>query len=312
LMEGRRASAASSVAPAASTAGRELVLPTGVNVLYAAASSGAIYAPHAYVLVRSQPEGELESLSLVAAPLSEGVVATDLTRARATRWDPGLFAREATPTVSFAPLPPSAMDPKRYASFSKEAIGFAQSALAPVTYTSSMSKLSSEPGEDEVTFRARVVQAARERRDAAVETLKTKHAARAARLDAKRQELERRRQNENAQASVQAVGTAIDVGGALLGALFGGVRRSTITQASRAARSATRAGKERGDVARVDEQLNELEDERQALDAELHAAVGALPQPPMNEVFTQKRGKLKKSELSVVESGLLFAPSEPR
>ena len=84
-------------------------------------------------------------------------------------------------------------------------------------------------------------------------------------------------EREKAQASNQTLTSALSVGGSLLGALFGGGRRgSSISKASTAARSVSRAGKERADVAHAEADAQALREQIEALNAELEAEVSQL------------------------------------
>ena len=105
-------------------------------------------------------------------------------------------------------------------------------------------KMNSVPGGDEVEFRARVAQTLREQRDDAVDALRRKYAARLATLEDRQRRAEQKIDREREQAGSQTISSALDVGGSLLGALFGGGRRrsSMFGKAATAARSVGRVG----------------------------------------------------------------------
>jgi hypothetical protein len=132
--------------------------------------------------------------------------------------------------------------------------------------------LTSEPGEEEGDFRIRLKQVAHEKRDEWTETLKAKYATRIAALESKIRAADEKVAREKAQANQQKFNTAISIGTTLLGAFLGrkAISSSTISRAGTAVRSATRAGKESGDVGLAQEnleilqtQLNELQQEFQ-------------------------------------------------
>jgi hypothetical protein len=125
-------------------------------------------------------------------------------------------------------------------------------------------------------FRARVALALREKRDAAVEALRKKYASRLSTLEDRERRAAQKVERERAQASNQTLSSALSVGGSLLGALFGGSRRSAASKMSTAARSVGRASKERADVAHAEADARALREQVEALNAELEAEVARL------------------------------------
>jgi hypothetical protein len=169
--------------------------------------------------------------------------------------------------------------------------------------------LGSRPGEGEGAFRVRVREALREQRDATLEKLRAKYAPKLARAEQRvrraAEEVERQRSQRNSE----ALGTAISVGATVLGALFG--RRSgvgTIGRATTAARGATRAAREQGDVARAGETHATAEAELRALDAEFQTEVAALrgagAEPVLSEVLLRPR----KTDTQVERVALVWLP----
>jgi hypothetical protein len=318
VMDSRKPSAlavdarASASAPAAGqAAGQPPVLPGGVDAFYApeVAGDATSYEPHVFVAVKLSPEGLPVRSVVLHAPITDGAVPVDFEHAATLDCTPDKLQKEPDPDLAFVPLPRAALDAKRYAAYAKDGLARALSALGPVTYSSAAEKLKSEPGEDERAFRARVMQKARERRDDAVRALSAKFEQKIARVETREQTLRQKLAREEAEATREKLSGALDVGSAILGAFFGrGVSKSTISSASKAARGVAKAAKEHGDTQRVASDLAEAEAERGALMAELEAAVAAIAQPQADEVFEQKVAKLKKADVNVVLSGLLFVP----
>lgn len=166
------------------------------------------------------------------------------------------------------------------------------------------------PFESASDFRARLEQAAREERDAAVRKLREKFAARrsaAARKVAQTREAVEREKSQARSAQMQ---TAISVGTTILGALFGrrGSGLGHISRAGTAARGATRAMKQTSDVGTAQERLAAAEKAAAELEAELEAEIAALPAPSaagLNPPVTL-RLKLLPAILQVQSSGLLW------
>jgi DNA helicase HerA-like ATPase len=290
------------------------VLPSGITTFFLAAPPGATrYAAHAFALVKTEPASGPARTALVHAPIGDGVLPVDFEAGVARPCDPDELARTQSAGLDFAPLPAAALDPKRYAGFAKEAAAYALGALGPVKLSVPALKLESLPDEDESAFRVRVQQAAREQRDEAVAVLREKAEKKLERIAAREAQASARLRREEAEATQHKLSSALDVGGVLLGALFGGgLRKSDLSRASRAAQNVARAGKEHGDVGDLTRELEAIAAERAALEAELAEAIAALPQPRSDEPLTRKVAKLKKAELTVLASGLLFVPGASR
>jgi hypothetical protein len=142
--------------------------------------------------------------------------------------------------------------------------------------------LVSRPGEAEAEFRGRVDLALRERRDAAVDRLRTKHAAETGRLAEREQRALARVERESAQARSQTLQSAISVGATVLGALFGrkALSTGTLGRATTAARGLGRTAREREDVGDAMEALAAVRAARDALEEELRVEVAAIQLGP--------------------------------
>ena len=108
----------------------------------------------------------------------------------------------------------------------------------------------SQPGESEGEFRARLRHLARERRDVEVEKLRNKYARRVARSEENISKAEARVAREEAQRGRAYTKTAWSFGSTIMEVLFGRKTRSRATarSGSRAARDASEAYKQHGDV----------------------------------------------------------------
>jgi len=172
-------------------------------------------------------------------------------------------------------------------------------------------KMTAEPGMTEGEFRTRVALAAREKRDAAVETLRDKYGRKLAALEDRARRATQKVEREKAQATDSTVSTALAVGGSLLGALFGGGRRSSaISKARTAARSASRANKERTDVALAEAEAQAIRDQIEALNAELETEVARLESEwdPAAISIEARTVKPRKSDIAVEDMALVWVP----
>jgi hypothetical protein len=212
-------------------------------------------------------------------------------------------ATQAAPGTSFTLLP-TALNAK--------AVGKLEAGLESWVLRSAVLKLStvseydlvSKPGEAPAEFGARVALAHREARDAQVAKLKAKYQPKLSALEAKLQTAEQRVAKERAQATAATADSAISIGASVLGALFGGGKKS-ITKVASAARSVSRTVEQRGDATRATGAVEQLTTQHQELESELAAEVAALQAtaPPPIETLELKP---KKADITVTRIALLW------
>jgi hypothetical protein len=182
---------------------------------------------------------------------------------------------DGEPGASYAELPELAEQSRSYTSWQRGLKDHVYRNCPLVLHTCKALKEVSKPGEDLGTFKIRLGQLARERRDLEVEKLRTKFAPKIQRMEAQIQRAQQKVETETSQMKHQATQSAISFGTSILGALLGRKTRG-IGGATSAARSASRAAKERGDVQRAKESLESLLPQKDELTAEYEAAVEQL------------------------------------
>jgi hypothetical protein len=121
-------------------------------------------------------------------------------------------------------------------------------------------------------------QAAREKRDAAIEELRTKYATKIHRAEEKARKAEQVVEREEGQLRGAGLQTAVSAGATILTALFGRkkLNYSTIGRGTTTARGAARAMEQREDVKRAKENLEQAERELDELNAEVEEKVARL------------------------------------
>ncbi len=172
-------------------------------------------------------------------------------------------------------------------------------------------KTTAAPGTSEGEFRARLALVLREQRDDAVEALRKKYATRLDTLEDRARRAAQKIEREKAQASSQTLSSALSVGGSLLGALFGGGRRSSAARkASTAARSVGRASKERADVEHAEADERALREQIAALEAELQREVDRLDAglDPQSIPIERRAVRPRKGDLAVDDLALAWRP----
>jgi hypothetical protein len=215
----------------------------------------------------------------VTAPFSEGAVPVDWDSAEPADQKPeDLVGSLPNPNSSFDPLPPAALDAKRYAAWEKDFGQWVLRAERLTLYSAPSVKLTSQAGESERDFRARLSHAGRESRDASVEKLRASYAPKLARLQQRVQSAQEGVSREETQAAAQRTQTMVSVGATVLGALFGrkAITASTLGRATTAVRGVGRSVKESQDVGLAQQRLVEAQNELKALNDELAEEVAAL------------------------------------
>jgi ElaB/YqjD/DUF883 family membrane-anchored ribosome-binding protein len=278
-----------------------LPLPAGARLVYRPALLGVAslrYADAKTAVDHFTRVGVLRELEDGAS--WEGAVEVDAAKLA--------LADEPAAGAGFAPLPPG------LGKGSAERLGKALAAQLVqarplVLHRSAEAGLSSRPGEDEGAFRVRVREALHERRDAALEKLRARYGPRLERAQQKARRAAEEVERQRSQRTSQAVGAAISVGATVLGALFG--RRSgsgTIGRAASAARGATRAAREHGDVGRALEQVAAAEAELRALDAQFQDETAALRAGAGEPALEQIPLRPRKSDTQVERVALIWLP----
>lgn len=172
-------------------------------------------------------------------------------------------------------------------------------------------KLSSGPGEDEGDFRIRLQIAVNEQRDLAAGKLRKKYEVKVQRLEERIRKAEQAIEREQSQASQQKLDTMVSIGSTLLGALFGGGRRSsTARRAGSAMSKANRIRKERQDVENAQENAATLRLQLAALDDALQQDLAAMAEhcdsqrDDLDEVVI----RASASNIHIPVLGLLWQP----
>ncbi len=222
------------------------------------------------------------------------------------------FDRRPLPDAVFAQLPARALSAGSYAAWGKELAAALYRTFTLDLFSAPELKLVSRLDEDEVAFRARAAQLLRESRDQEMAKLKARYAPKVQTLTDQIRRAEERVNREQAQAGHQKMSTAISIGATLLGAFLGRGARSvgTVGRAATAMKSASRIGKESGDVARAAAGLEALRARLSDLEAEFERAVADMggPVTPEHVVIERRPLRPRKSDLSVGAVGLCWTP----
>jgi hypothetical protein len=216
----------------------------------------------------------------LVTPLTPGQTAFD--SASPLRFDDrGREAFSAQPepgVVEWRPLPSFALQAPAYKPLKDEFIDWCAVHEGVELMHAEALDAWSQPGETEGAFRARLAQASREVRDAAVAALRSKYAKKAAPLEERLRRAEATVVKEKQEQQGAWIQTAASIGGSVLGALLGRKKSGLLGRAASTTtvRQASSAWKQQGDVGRAQDTVAAIQQQLDALDAECTAEMEAL------------------------------------
>jgi hypothetical protein len=311
-----RAAAPPRQGPAAGSPSRPVV-PAGLREYFLAASGTSVeYEPRLGARVRThfvdaRTDVDLWTESFCLAPLGEGGPAWEHAE---TQGPPAPeLLEEPAPGATFRSIPGGALTaPKALQQHTRALVEHVYRTSTVSVLRCPALKAVAGPEVSEGEFRARLAQSLREKRDQAVDTLRRKYGGRLGTLEDRQRRAEQKLAREKEQASHETMSSALSVGGSLLGALFGGGRRSAaLGRAATAARGVGRIGKERTDVAHAEADLTSLREQFSALEAELETEVAALDSTldPAAIQLETVAVKPRKSDIQVTDLALVWQPA---
>ncbi|MEX1128734.1 MAG: DUF87 domain-containing protein [Vicinamibacterales bacterium] len=214
---------------------------------------------------------------LFGAPITNDPVPVDWQHATEVSGSAAL-QREPATGARFADVPPVALKPKNYEAWQKAFSRWLGQSQRIELLRHRQTKLTSTVGETEREFHARVQDALRETRDADVEAVQKKFAAKRQTLAERLRRAEGAVDREQQQASQQKTQTMLSVGAAALGALFGrkALSRGTLGRATTAARGMGRSMKEKDDVKRAAANVAALRRQLEAFDESVREETQAI------------------------------------
>lgn len=282
--------------------------PAGAKLMY----KGALLAT-AKVFYQDAKQGvDTELAAAHLAEFQDGPVVIDWDRAEAVEISDSDLEKEPASGASFEPPPADASKAKSYDAWKKSyAETLFRTQKLELLYSNALEE-QSKPGEKEKDFRVRLSQLARERRDEATAMLQQKYASKITTLTDRIRRAEQAVEVQKAQSREAKLSTALSVGGAILGALFG--RKTfgagTVSKASTAVRGAGRSMRESGDVDRAEENVDALKQQLADLEAQIKAEVDAMSErvDVTTEEFEKVILKPKKTGITVRAIVLAWEP----
>ncbi len=217
------------------------------------------------------------------------------------------LSREPVQGAAFSPFPQSLLESKVWTSLKKELVDLLYDTHSLTIYHSPLTDQYSNIGENEGDFRARQVHAAREIRDEKVEELRESFDKKIKTIEDRIGRALDKVDEQKAQASSAKMDTAMRIGSTILGAIMG---RKVGTSSRSAMSGASRTWKESRDVARAEEEVDELQYDLEAMDRECEEAIEKLKEEldPMNEKLEEVRLTPYKKNCDDKAVGVLWMP----
>jgi hypothetical protein len=220
--------------------------------------------------------------------------------------------REPYPGGTLSPLPPAMTKLGSYRSWESDFSSWAFRTQTMELFKSPAFKMTSNPGETEGEFRARLQLAAREARDETSDKLRQKYAAKIATLEQQELRAQQAVEREAEQAKGRKMQTAISLGATIMGAFLGrkAVSSTTLGRATTTMRDVGRSMDEAGDVKRAEQTLESVKQKRADLEAEFQSELDALEErsDPGAETLDKVLLRPRKSDITVDALGLVWMP----
>lgn len=216
----------------------------------------------------------------------------------------------------YAELPAEMMRAKEYQRWEKDLKTALYRNERLTLFNAPSQKQYSDEGESESEFRDRLRQVVFEQRDLATQKLREKYRSKVNTLTERLRKAQQRLEVEKQQAQGATLSAALNFGTSILGALLGRktMSQSNLGKASTSIRSAGRAMDQRGDVTRAQENIDVLQQEIDALEAELQEQLAAIiAKHSLDQIEIEPyEVKPRKADIAVDLVALLWMPSRSR
>ena len=217
------------------------------------------------------------------------------------------FENEAEEGVQFAKVPSDLQKAKNFKTWNKELKEFLYRGQKLDVWKCVALKQYSEPGETLGDFKVRLEQMVSEKRDDETDKLRKKYASKFSTLRGKIRRAEDKLELEEDQYKQSRMSSVLSVGSTLMGALLG--RKST-RNASSSMRSMGRQSKEKADIARAKDNLEDLQVEFEDMEHAFNDEVDELTEKLSieNLEFDDLQVTPRKSDISIEEFAVCWLP----
>ena len=226
--------------------------------------------------------------------------------------EPLEIVRNPEPGAEFAAICSDLQKKKNYTTWKKEFKEFLYRKQPMTMWRCKDLKQYSESGETEGDFKVRLEQLASEKRDEAIDKLRDKFGSKFDTLRTRIRKAEDKVDVEKAQYQQSRVSSVLSVGTTLMGALLGR-KAFGVTNARRAGssmRSFGRASKEKDDIGRAEENLEELQTKYEDMEADFDEQVEELNEKLSveNLEFEELVVTPRKSDIDIEDFSICWLP----
>ncbi len=222
------------------------------------------------------------------------------------------LADEGEEGATYADCPAAADNPKAYSPWGKDYKRWLRQNETVTLYKSKRFRLTSLPTETEGDFRARLQDAASEKRDAAIAKIRKRYATKLTTLENRLMRAEQAIAVQKEQSTKRKLDTAISFGTAILGAVLGRKKlsSSTATKMGSAIKTAGSARKEAADVERAKQTAEKVRVDIAALNKDLEEEVAKLDTAfdAQAEELDEIVVRAKSTDIHVAVTGLVWLP----
>jgi hypothetical protein len=294
--------------------------PAGIEVFYLPASgagTGLIYYPAVagwadvhYADARNQID--ITEKLILATRLEEGPLTLDWDNAVNIDFEPLDLETSPLSGAQFGGLPATARQAASYKKWRKDLLRWIRHQKPLVLQRSDRFKMTSQLGESEGAFRARLAQRVREERDLQVEKLRQKYSSKFTTLNNRLMRAQQVIAREQEQAKSRKMETVISFGTAILGAFLGrkAVSARSVSRVGTAMKSAGRLQREKMDIVRAQETAEAVQQQITELEERLQADIAKLDDTydPTSETLSEVRIKSKSTDITLDVFGLVWMP----
>jgi hypothetical protein len=255
---------------------------------------------------------EDERALLHTVEFDDGPIAIDWDLAEAIDMSIDDLAEDGEESASYAECPAAANEVKAYAAWAKDYKRWVRQNENITLYSSKRFRLTSDASETEGDFRARLQDAASEKRDIAIAKIRKRYASKVTTLENRLMRAEQAVAVQKQQSTKKKLDTAISFGTAILGALLGRKRltSSSATRVGSAIKTASGAQKEAADVARAKQTASKVKKDIAALNQELETEVAELDTAfdAQSEELSEVVVRAKSTDIHVAITALVWLP----
>jgi hypothetical protein len=250
--------------------------------------------------------------TLFTVEVDDGPVPVEWDRAEELGLPAQRLVEAAQPGARYAECPSAATTAKNYDEWEKSLKQWLRKTRVIRLYRSARYRMTSEVGETEGEFRARLQHMASEKRDEAVDKLRKRYRSKSATLEDRLLRAQQAIDREQEQSSKKKLDTVVSLGTAVLGALLGRKRltSATATRVGTAIRTAGGARKEASDVDRAKETADKVRADLEALNNALQKEIDALDTAydAQGETLEEVLVKPKSTDIHISLIGLAWMP----